>query len=37
MYRNFLMVTLFEIHGYLCDTCGRMKSLVVLRSLPLAP
>src|ERR1700730_11974718 len=24
----------FEIHGYLCDRCGPIKSLVVLRSLP---
>jgi hypothetical protein len=23
----------FEIHGYLCDRCGPIKSLVVLRSL----
>jgi hypothetical protein len=22
----------FEIHGYLCDRCGPIKSLVVLRS-----
>jgi hypothetical protein len=22
----------FEIHGYLCDLCGPIKSLVVLRS-----
>jgi hypothetical protein len=22
----------FEIHGYLCDRCGPVKSLVVLRS-----
>jgi hypothetical protein len=22
----------FEIHGYLCDLCGLIKSLVVLRS-----
>jgi hypothetical protein len=22
----------FEIHGYLCDWCGPVKSLVVLRS-----
>lgn len=22
----------FEIHGYLCDWCGPIKSLVVLRS-----
>jgi hypothetical protein len=22
----------FEIHGYLCDQCGPIKSLVVLRS-----
>jgi hypothetical protein len=27
----------FEIHGYLCDRCGPIKSLVVLRSPPLAP
>jgi hypothetical protein len=27
----------FEIHGYLCDWCGPIKSLVVLRSPPLAP
>ena len=26
----------FEIHGYLCDRCGPIKSLVVLRSPPLA-
>jgi hypothetical protein len=25
----------FEIHGYLCDRCGPIKSLVVLRSPPL--
>jgi hypothetical protein len=25
----------FEIHGYLCDLCGPVKSLVVLRSPPL--
>jgi hypothetical protein len=25
----------FEIHGYLCDRCGPVKSLVVLRSPPL--
>src|SRR5258708_3198153 len=25
----------FEIHGYLCDWCGPIKSLVVLRSPPL--
>ncbi len=25
----------FEIQGYLCDRCGPIKSLVVLRSLPL--
>jgi hypothetical protein len=24
----------FEIHGYLCNRCGPIKSLVVLRSLP---
>ena len=27
----------FEIHGYLCDRCGPIKSLVVLRSPPLQP
>jgi hypothetical protein len=27
----------FEIHGYLSDRCGPIKSLVVLRSPPLAP
>ena len=25
----------FEIHGYVCDRCGPIKSLVVLRSQPL--
>jgi len=25
----------FEIHGYLCDVCGPIKSLVVLRAPPL--
>jgi hypothetical protein len=25
----------FEIHGYFCDRCGPVKSLVVLRSPPL--
>jgi hypothetical protein len=25
----------FEIHGYLCDLCGPVKSLVVPRSPPL--
>jgi hypothetical protein len=25
----------FEIHGYLCDRCGPIKSMVVLRSPPL--
>jgi len=25
----------FEIHGYLCDRCGPVKSLVVLRSPPI--
>jgi hypothetical protein len=25
----------FEIHGYLCDRCGPVKSSVVLRSPPL--
>jgi hypothetical protein len=29
--------TNFEIHGYLCDRCGPIKSLVVLRSPPLQP
>ena len=24
----------FEIHGYACDRCGPIKSLVVIRSLP---
>jgi hypothetical protein len=24
----------FEIHGYVCDRCGPIKSLVVLRSSP---
>ena len=24
----------FEIHGYVCDQCGPIKSLVVLRSPP---
>ena len=24
----------FEIHGYLCDRCGPVKSVVVLRSQP---
>jgi hypothetical protein len=24
----------FEIHGYVCDRCGPIKSLVVVRSLP---
>jgi hypothetical protein len=27
----------FEIHGYLCDRCGPIKSLVVLRSPGLQP
>jgi C4-type Zn-finger protein len=27
----------FEIHGYLCDRCGPIKSLVVLRSPTLQP
>ena len=27
----------FEIHGYLCDRCGPIKSLVVLRGPPLQP
>ena len=27
----------FEIHGYLCDRCGPIKSLAVLRSPPLQP
>jgi hypothetical protein len=25
----------FEIHGYACDRCGPIKSLVVVRSLPI--
>ena len=27
----------FEIHGYLCDRCGPIKSLVVLSGPPLQP
>jgi hypothetical protein len=27
----------FEIHGYFCDRCGPIKSLVVLRGPPLQP
>ena len=27
----------FEIHGYLCDRCGPIKSVVVLRGPPLQP
>ena len=27
----------YEIHGYLCERCGPVKSLVVVRSPPLQP